>query len=366
MTGARIGCGVFVILTLLLAVTDTLYTAYLLLVLELALPFFSALYLLAGKRRACIELVPQSNTAVQEEPLGLRVRCVSGGLPMPRAELTLACSNRFATAEQRERLMISVPSRGVQMIDCSLFSPHCGSITVKPIRATVTDPLGLFRACLPCRGEACFSVLPHSRYVTQEPHSQEVRERVDTSRAGEMMEECFGIRPYLPGDPLRQIHWKRSARDGEWMIRQGVHALRSTVVILLDLCVGETDASMLTRLDTMLETAVAEINSRLLRGMSVTLTVCGADGALRRDLLETLVQAQNALEQILYMEPYTGAPAGEALIKRIYPDEKAMLFTGLQPEPGDPPDSGRTGYEKNGAAALLPPLLLPHSKTRTF
>lgn len=48
-------------------------------------------------------------------------------------------------------------------------------------------------------------------------------------------EEFFGLRPYRPGDSVRTIDWKRSAKTGELVCREMTHPTPPQVMVALDL-----------------------------------------------------------------------------------------------------------------------------------
>lgn len=47
------------------------------------------------------------------------------------------------------------------------------------------------------------------------------------------------VRPYIQGDARRDIHWKLSAKQQQWMIKERREKLRKEVTIILDVCCEE-------------------------------------------------------------------------------------------------------------------------------
>lgn len=82
-----------------------------------------------------------------------------------------------------------------------------------------SDPLGFFRCRRQgARGEVGL-VLPRFTSLISLPQARELEASVSAPRAGSGM-ELFGVREYRPGDPLRRIHWRSSARLGELVVRE--------------------------------------------------------------------------------------------------------------------------------------------------
>ena len=112
------------------------------------------------------------------------------------------------------------------------------SFSVKDVQ--VGDLLGLIRIGIRC-GEidADISVLP-KKTVGEMPDSESISsgmtEVEESSRTGNDFSEVTDIREYQPGDRIRDIHWKLSARQEEWMvkIRTQMAGMELSVVMALD------------------------------------------------------------------------------------------------------------------------------------
>src|SRR3981081_3774152 len=83
------------------------------------------------------------------------------------------------------------------------------------------DLLGLFRERdTSTQGDTELAlVLPRSPSLGTRHPGRELEASAAASRAGTGT-ELFGVREYRPGDPLRRIHWRSSARHGELIVRE--------------------------------------------------------------------------------------------------------------------------------------------------
>jgi uncharacterized protein (DUF58 family) len=82
-----------------------------------------------------------------------------------------------------------------------------------------SDPLGCFRFRRKGADGEIGLVLPRFTSLSSAPQARELEASVSAPRAGSGM-ELFGVREYRPGDPLRRIHWRSSARRGELVVRE--------------------------------------------------------------------------------------------------------------------------------------------------
>jgi len=81
------------------------------------------------------------------------------------------------------------------------------------------DPLGFFRHRGPSVDSELALVLPRFAALATRPETRELEASLAAPRAGSGT-EMFGVREYRPGDPLRRIHWRSSARHGELIVRE--------------------------------------------------------------------------------------------------------------------------------------------------
>jgi len=106
-----------------------------------------------------------------------------------------------------------------------------------PIGATgwaigTSDPFGFFAGRRSRPDSEVALVLPRFTSFARRWEAREVEAATAAPRAGSG-NELFGIREYRPGDSLRRIHWRSSARRGELVVREyeppGVRTLHIVV-----------------------------------------------------------------------------------------------------------------------------------------
>lgn len=101
------------------------------------------------------------------------------------------------------------------------------------------DPLGLFIATKEVQTTDQVLVYPLPKPLPMEPEGATKRLRWEDSNIRALLpsltgDEFWGVRPYQTGDPLRRIHWKITAHQGELSIIQTLPSFRQGGVILLD------------------------------------------------------------------------------------------------------------------------------------
>jgi uncharacterized protein (DUF58 family) len=125
-----------------------------------------------------------------------------------------------------------------------------GFITIGPLRLTRGDVLGLASRTVEAAPATTVIVLPQWFRVAvpgfggdQGPLGQHLRMRA-LGRAGE---EFRSLRDYVPGDDLRRINWKASARAETFKVRENETAAMRNMAVVLDQGAGLHSAESFER-----------------------------------------------------------------------------------------------------------------------
>ena len=114
-----------------------------------------------------------------------------------------------------------------------VHAPHRGVHRLGPVRVRRRDPLG---AWLSTRRLATPGELVVGPRVVPLAATAVLGHGIDaaTSRVGQgdLVDQI--VRGYRPGDPVRRIHWRQTARHGDLMVRQEQPPATPRVVVVLD------------------------------------------------------------------------------------------------------------------------------------
>lgn len=171
------------------------------------------------------------------------IRLNAGRLP----PLTVLCGelcgrNRLTGERLQSTISLSAPAA------FELSAAHCGMMEWTLCEASVQDLFRLFRfSASPC-GAAHTLVFPRLfpmrvSFADGEAVSAQ-GEQWSTTRPGFDPSETFSIREYVPGDPIRQIHWKLSSKTGTLMLRELGMPVAEETLLLLDAAAAADAAAM--------------------------------------------------------------------------------------------------------------------------
>lgn len=197
------------------------WLSWLILVLLLALPWFSLLVSL---------------------PAMLTSR---GSIRAPRAvkvgtdaEVRWNGHSRFPLPPLEGKLLVrsSITGRTMKLRSGDLLpTSHCHQLEISLHRPKCCDYLGLIG--LPIRKKSTAAVLVRPRPVALENPPDMSRYQVSAWRPkpGGGFSENHELRLYRPGDNLRQVHWKLSAKTGKLIVREPMEAILNRTVLTMEL-----------------------------------------------------------------------------------------------------------------------------------
>ncbi len=296
---ALLGAGVFSIFF------EGWFSAYLLLLL-LVLPFFSLLVSLPGMLSCRLELIPSARRVRRGEQGELYV-ILKSRLARPVGRLTVRVTvKNLLTGEKSVRRCRLTGGALRTGLGESLPTGHCGEILCEADRPRICDLLGLFslRGRRPPAAE--LTVLPLER--PEEPVAPPDREAAGGLRVrpGGGPGEDYDLRPYRPGDLMRSVHWKLSAKTDDLVVRETLER-RQTVRVLTYDHFGPPD-----RLDQVFDRLEA-ISRALLSREEEHYIAFEREG----ELLLCLVTSPRSLESFQWTAFSTPAPAqGQSLAGR--------------------------------------------------
>jgi uncharacterized protein (DUF58 family) len=226
------------------------------------------------------------------------------------------------------------------------YSIRCsrrGVYQVGPLVAVASDPLGLRQRETVVAEPFELLVHPRVELVSDRPLTRAFEDppmRPPVSKPWPSGLEFYGMREYVPGDDLRRIVWRASARTGKIMVREAEQGITDRITIILDTDRGShsRDGEGLSESFEMGIRAAASLGVRHLReGYQVkvetnagplTRTLQGADKQLLLlDGLARLEMAREPLESVIRRLLSTGQRDAHNILitPRLGPAEAARL-----------------------------------------
>ncbi len=182
-----------------------------------------------------------------------------------------------------------------------------------------SDLLGFFRGRRTNPDTEVALVLPRFTSLVHQPKTRELEASVAAPRAGSGT-ELFGVREYRPGDSLRRIHWRSSARHGELVVREYEPPGVQTLGIFCDPNPGGVDVA-----DQVARIAASEAWDCVRNGGRVVLWGPGLAPSLPED-------ARSLWPMLEWLARYPLAAAASEDVDPPLVSEAVAVTSGARPE----------------------------------
>jgi len=178
--------------------------------------------------------------AVEGQEVSLTLRLVNKGVfPRYLVEVELQLPPRVEAVDRPHLVFGQILPHQSSEAKIKVRFHKRGMQSVGKTRLLAQDPLGLFIVTRQVQTSEQVLVYPHPKPIPMEPEGATHRLAWEEKSAQTWLpslsgDEFWGVRPYQTGDPLKRIHWKITAHQGELNIIQTLPSLRQGGVILLD------------------------------------------------------------------------------------------------------------------------------------
>jgi uncharacterized protein (DUF58 family) len=163
-------------------------------------------------------------------------------------EVKLTARRRVSTFLLEERVperlgapvrvpIVKLPSGQTVSHRYGLRCSRRGVYQIGPLVAVAGDPLGLSRRETVVAEPFELLVHPRVEIVSDRPLTRQFEDppiRPPVSKPWPSGLEFYGMREYVPGDDLRRIVWRATARTGKVMVREAEQGITDHITIILD------------------------------------------------------------------------------------------------------------------------------------
>ena len=265
-------------------------TLALLVSLIIALPVsFLLLRYTAGN----VELAISEGESREEKSIFTVTLTNRGMLPVASVDLELMCANLRVGDSDICSISRSLMPRSKSEFPIEVKPSHAGRYELSLSSGYVTDPLGIWKKPVRFSGSRFLTVQPDLFEISIIPAGVSAMPEADTQSQktkGAVAGDTIGIREYVPGDPVRNIHWKLSEKTDKMLVREMGDPVTDQYLLLMD---SSADIAQ----DPVALDAVASVFTSLIR-------------AMRED-------------DMIISAGWTDPQTGDAAVRRIITDEDA-------------------------------------------
>lgn len=247
--------------------------------------------------------------------------------PLLNATLKLEVENTFYREDGDHFLNFPVRAGKDTEVTYSVVMDYSGRFCVNAKYIQFVDLLGICERKVDLSESAECMVLPFGELRNQEAshiYINGVAESMESKEKGYDFSEISGIREYIPGDKLQNIHWKLSVKKDELMVKERVSVSAMQLHVLLELA---NDEQM--RLDAVLDLADSVTKSFVNMNLPFTVYYYSTNlGELKDCYIGNEIERKQWLEMILYDQSYREVGQVEELFIRQHAESDTYLYIG--------------------------------------
>ena len=215
----------------------------------------------------------EAPAAVRKGDEGSITLCLDPALlPAARVCCRVTTENLLNGERCTQKIMLWALPKREQRATLRLGSEYCGRIRVSVEKVTLYDCFGLIGIRCQCGDKAYVTVQPDTFPIRVEllptPDSPEDSDSYSQERPGGDLTETFQIREYVPGDSMRQIHWKLSGKFDRLIVRDPALPITRNVLVFWERT-GQSGSAK--RTDAQAETVVSLCRSLADNGIQFNL-----------------------------------------------------------------------------------------------
>lgn len=190
---------------------------YIALCMNLSFIILSGILSEGSIRGVTLRIGPVSEAFVSRESL-LAVTCSASGKRFPAMSLTVGLAVEDARLCAR---FPEIPAGGSATRVLPFLPKRRGMLPAVACTVSTRFPFALFEKSMDAAVETSLLVYPAPSVGEEAANGGEVSDPAGSvALAGRQGTTIRGARDHMPADPVRDIHWKASARMGKWMVKE--------------------------------------------------------------------------------------------------------------------------------------------------
>jgi len=260
--------------------------------------------------------------------------------PLVNVYFNLEISNMFYGNSGSHILNVPVRAKKKTKVTYPIVMEYCGRFNIEITEITLIDILGIREIKLKCSESAECLVAPQSMERNKEAgqiYLRGVTEAMESKEKGYDFSDVSGIREYIPGDKLQNIHWKLSVKKDELMVKERVNLSATQLNVLVDLANNEDMCA-----EGVLELADSITKAFVLQNLPFTVHYYSTNtGEIRGCYISNEIERKQWVEMVLYDRCYSGDINMEDMFMMQNPLTGNYLYIGLA-----------NGTEKDDSAIL--------------
>ncbi len=250
--------------------------------------------------------------------------------PLVNATIVMDAENAFYLEKGSHTLNVPIRAKKDTEVSYPIVMDYCGRLIVSVKEIVLVDLLGIYEVTIPLSETRECLVFPTGQSRNREVgqiYIHGVSEAMESKEKGYDFSEVSGIREYVPGDKLQNIHWKLSVKKDELMVKERISVSAMQLIVLVELA---NDEEM--RLESVLELAEGVTKSLVAQNLPFTIYYYSSNiGGLKECYIGNEVEREQWIEMVLYDLSYKDFGRVEQVFSEQVSAESTYLYIGYDP-----------------------------------
>ena len=240
-------------------------------VIWFAVPLVTFIMNLAVRKRLDINISVPVTMSKQRAIYGTLNVKNNSIISVPKIYCKLKITNRLTKAVTETVLTCAAASSEENAINFEIQSSQCGYLILEVSKCYLMDWIGFLPIPCICNAVGKVSVLPDTFApgisLSLSATAKEDADNWSPYKKGMDQTEVFALRDYVPGDSLKQIHWKLSSKKQQLIVREPSLPIEKSLLIFWDKNAREASAK---EMDAMAECMASVCQEILNQGTTFT------------------------------------------------------------------------------------------------
>ena len=295
---------IVILLDIIVMIVFHSYINFILLIGLVLFPIYSFIGVIQARDKLSIRVETPVEPMVKGEEFEVRFIIKNESwFPLVNVNLSLGISNVFYGNSGNHVLNVPVRAKRETAITYPIVMEYCGRFRIEVSEISFIDVLGIREVRINVNESAECLVMPNGIERNKEAgqiYLRGITEAMESKEKGYDFSDVSGIREYIPGDKLQDIHWKLSVKKDELMVKERVNMSAMQLNVLVDL---GNDENMCA--EGVLELADSVTKAFVTQNMPFTVHYYSSNvGEIRSCYINNEIERNNWLEMILYDRCY--------------------------------------------------------------
>jgi uncharacterized protein (DUF58 family) len=189
-------------------------------------------------------------------------------IPSPSIKIYMNVGNEFYGSNKEVEVRMPIIPKNKSKVAMPLRFDMCGMTVVRIKRVCINDIFSLVSYVYTCNLEEHICIIPKKEElsdVQMGSYVEGLTQNEENNLKGSDFSDVSNIREYVPGDRIKDIHWKATAKKDELMVKERVRLSENQLAVLVDVS-GENDS-----IERVLELSFNMVRHALSDGVPVSL-----------------------------------------------------------------------------------------------